>query len=236
MTIEYYDAADNVCATCLEKVVFTFSGTCSYATPACSITENGSVSADLYSPCETFASNETCSRCVLHSLATCVFDEGDACLFSVTNTSTTHTVDCTTTCCDFGTFYAKATGSVVETLSDEYTTADIISDVDTALAAASFGSWGVACEAFYDLDSDELSATKQKLEYNFVLPDMTGYSCYKIMWEERFTPAGGGSPSYTSKSYQWDGVATESPVNSIAAPSTEGTTDIVNISYTCACS
>lgn len=129
----------------------------------------------------------------------------------------------------------KYLGGLVETLSSEYTTAQLLTDVDAALPAFS-GSYssGVTCTAFYDLSSNELTATKRALQYKFAILGGLG-GCYKITWVERFTPEGGGSPTDTARSYLWDGVATETGVYTITPPSSQGTTAIANVVATYDC-
>jgi hypothetical protein len=126
------------------------------------------------------------------------------------------------------------TGSYTETLSDEYTTAQLISDVDAAIPAFSGAFSTGSGTAFFDVTTDELTATKRALEYKFALPALValGYTTYRLDWVERFTPEG-GSPTDTAKFYNWDGSATETGVYTVSAPSTQGTTSIVNVVASC---
>lgn len=132
----------------------------------------------------------------------------------------------------------EVTGSYTETISNEFTTAILSTDVDAALPAfsGSFLTTG-SSSALYDLSTDELTITKRALQYKLPLPSLAalGYSTYYVQWIERFTPAGGGSPVDTVKSYTWDGSATETPVYTINPPSTPGSTAILAGSFSYGC-
>ncbi len=183
MQIQFYSSGDSACGTCVEEVISNFSGYCQYATPACSLTEFGSVSQDLNSPCGSFASNETCGRCTLHSLSTCFFDTGDSCLMTVSSSPTVLTVAGTGLCCDGGTFYAKATGVVTETLSSEYTTSDLYADTASALSVAGWSSWsGTPTTALHSNSSDQLTNTLRSFEFRVNLSVAAPAGC-KLEWD-----------------------------------------------------
>jgi hypothetical protein len=129
------------------------------------------------------------------------------------------------------------TGSnVIVTLSSEYTTSDLETDVTNAIPAfsGSFSS-GSCTGAFYDKTSDEFTITKRKMQYKFTFSSISGYSCFKITWNETFTPEGGGSSTSTAKSYLWNGTDTETPVYTIDVPVSQGTTTITNVVQSCSC-
>lgn len=148
--------------------------------------------------------------------------------------STTGKTYATASCTSFT--GGSVTGSTVTvTLSDEYTTTLLLADVDAALPAFSGSFAACSSTALYDLSSDELTATKRAMEYKFTLPSLYPGQCYRIEWIERFTPEGGGSAVDTPKTYDWDGVATETPVFTINPPSTQGSVSIVSIVASCTC-
>lgn len=128
-------------------------------------------------------------------------------------------------------------GSATETLSDEWTTADLESEVTAAIPAFS-GPFlgGVNCSgAYYDKTTDELTITKRKMEYKFPLPTLVGYTCYGLSWDEVFTPKGGGSPTITPKNYSWNGSDTETPIYTIDVPASEGVITVTEPVPTCSC-
>jgi hypothetical protein len=126
------------------------------------------------------------------------------------------------------------TGSQVSTLSNEFTTALLVSDTLAAIPAFSGSYSAGAATALYDLTTDQLTASLRSLQYKFTLPTLTGYVSYRIEWQEVFTPAVGG-PTSVAKSYTWDGVATETPAYTIPAPSTKGSTVVTITGITAGC-
>lgn len=145
--------------------------------------------------------------------------------YSLTSTVSTLTPTC-----------SGCTGSVTQTLQNEYTTAELWSDTEAAIPAFS-GSFanGYCTSALRDLSTDEITATLRAMEYKFTLPTLTDYSCYRISWRETFYPAGGGASSYTSKVYYWDGSATETGTYTIDPPASAGYTEISDVVVTCDC-
>ena len=126
------------------------------------------------------------------------------------------------------------TGSYTETLTDEYTTAQLIADALAAIPAFS-GSYSAGAQtALNDLTSDEVTASLRSMQYKFTLPTLTGYTAYRIDWAEVFTPTV-GAPTSTAKSYIWDLSASETPAYTITAPSTEGSTAVVITGITASC-
>lgn len=209
---------------CAEYAEETYSGTCSYSRPGCgSPTVAGNLNVKVWQPCDTLDSNADVAVCSV------VSGFGGLAETLTLTTRTLSGVGCG------GPFASDSKGgSATETLSSEYTTALLGGDVDAAIPSfsGSYGSYG--CSAFYDLTTDELTATKRALQYKFTIPSgLTG--CYKLTWVERFTPEGGGSPTDTAKSYLWDGTATETPAYTISAPAAQGTTTIADVVATFDC-
>lgn len=123
-------------------------------------------------------------------------------------------------------------GTVTETLSNEFTTALLISDTQAAMPSFP-GTWADTPVTIRDLSSDETTYAEQQAQYKFELPSMAGVTSYGIAWVERFTPYGGGGATDTPRSYTWDGVATETGVYTLPVPSTNGETHIEDIVITC---
>lgn len=151
--------------------------------------------------------------------------------YSVTNFTATGTNSCP---CDiFATVthpaifpaYAKNSDSVSKTLSNEYTTSELIANTISALPSYP-NTWTGTCSSYFDLPWDELTCTIRRFKYKFQLPTLTGYSCYKITWKE------GG----VDKSYLWNGSDTETPVYTVNEPLTNGTVSITNVAASCLCS
>lgn len=149
-------------------------------------------------------------------------------------TSTTYTITNDGVCYPSGGESFKKSGEAVETLSDEFSTAELLSRVDGALDFISYpGTWAGDCFALRDLTDDEVTYTIQRFKYKFILPDLTGYSSYTINWVERFTPEGGGSPTDTPRSYTWNGTDTETSVRTVLEPVADGIIEIVDIEVEC---
>lgn len=126
-------------------------------------------------------------------------------------------------------------GSAYAVNSSEYTTALLLSNVASSIPAFSgaYHTYNPANDyAYYDLSSDEITATETKLQYRFALPSLTGYTCYRITWSEKFVPES-GSTVYTSLSYTWDGSATYAGPYTIDPPASQGTTTVVSVVVTC---
>ena len=217
------------CTTCLTKTVYDWSG---------SITLNKS-------PCYTWSSNST-QLVTTHYSYDCV----NPTFYTVNTpqriwdgvaetpdsyTATTHTI--TGIGCLPPPTNEDWSGSATETLSVEWTTAELETDVTNAIPSyGPFLSEVYCSNGYYDKSTDEITITKRKMQYKWVLPSLTGYSCYRITWDEVFTPKGGGSTTITSKNYTWNGYDAETPIYEIDVPALEGTTAVDNIIYSCTCS
>lgn len=105
----------------------------------------------------------------------------------------------------------KYTGTVVGTFSDEFTTTELIAKAVSNLPSYP-GTWDGDCSAYRDLDADELAYTLRRFKYKFELPDLTGFTTYRIDWME-------GS---TARYYTWNGTDTETGVYTVAEPGTNG--------------
>ncbi|NBW38511.1 MAG: hypothetical protein EBR30_26525 [Cytophagia bacterium] len=215
------------CLSCNTKITYTYSGSLTISKTTCTGTDGRQVVITPYTTnCTTPDPSSTNGAS----------DVGPLAGFTDSYLPTVHTI--TGTGCQPGTpeYYYSAGGT--NTLSTEWTTAELETDVYNAIPAFSGSfSGGVACSgAYYDKTSDELTITKRKMEYKFVLPTLTGYSCYKITWNETFTPEGGGSTTVTAKSYIWNGTDTETPVYTIDVPAAQGTTTVTDVSVSCSCS
>lgn len=130
------------------------------------------------------------------------------------------------------------TGSNTFTRTNEFTTALLDTNVDAALTlpgSFSAGSLSTPSLGYRELTTDEMDLAKTKSEYKFTLPSLValGYVTYRLDWIERFAPLGGGSPTDTAKFYNWDGVATETPVYTVAAPATNGTVTVIGLAVSC---
>lgn len=108
----------------------------------------------------------------------------------------------------------KVTGSICGTLSDEYTTPELIVDVQSILPNYSgVFSNGSLVSSYCSLSSDEWTYTIRRRKFKFILPDLTGYSCYQIRWVYRYTRSSDSATvDFDSNYWIWDGYSTESPV------------------------
>jgi hypothetical protein len=200
---------------CFEQSEYEYSG----ATRGgydCIVTESGNLKETVTSPCGINVTSITNTPCTAIDQPPFSGNYNQV-LTNITNTYTG--IGCQT-----GTgFYTG--GSVAETLSDEYTTDALITYTVSNLPSYPDTFTGT-CSSLRYLSSNELTYAIRRFKYKFLLPDLTGYTCYKITWLE-------GS---TAKSYIWDGVATQTPVyGPILEPSSNGTIAISSIAAACSC-
>jgi len=122
-----------------------------------------------------------------------------------------------------------ATETLQENLSEEYTTALLVSTTIAALPPY-LGTYFGSCSAVRNLSSDESSYSIQRFKYKFTIPTALSNDLH-IYWTERFTPIGGGSPTDTAKNTVIGVGSTESSLFEVLEPSTNGTTTVVNIRW-----
>lgn len=128
-----------------------------------------------------------------------------------------------------------------EELLNEDLTSDMVDRLDAALGAATYPGYAAGNPvASFSVAVSELSAGGEASKYKIAhkVPLVGGGLCYKAKWVERFTPAGGGDPEDTEKTYTWDGItpggydpATQSTwptsgVFTMARPASQGETII----------
>jgi hypothetical protein len=228
-TLTDYNGADCT-GDCLSIYRLDYSGACTYSRPGCgSPTENGQVRQRYWQPCDTLSYDITASPiCSLTDGIIGTFPNGTETFSSTTRTITGD--GCTEL---LGNLFVS--GAVVETLSSEYATSTLSSDVTSALPSYGSYSSGDCSGAYYNVSDDELTITKRKMQYKFTLPSLGGYACYKLTWNEHFV-AEGGTVTNTAKTYQWDGSATETGEYTIDVPASEGTTTITDLVASNACS
>ena len=120
----------------------------------------------------------------------------------------------------------RSTGTGRDSLGTEYTTAML--EANTIASLPSYpGTFSGTCSSLFDLDVDEVTFTVRRFKYKFILPDLTGFDCYKLTWME----------GATAKSYLWNGTDTETPVyGPVLEPASNGTVGITSVVATCDCS
>ncbi len=141
----------------------------------------------------------------------------------------------------FSEFPSACCISLVNTLSDEYTTEELIADTIAALppycgvfGCADRGSCtimgqGCSCAAVLDTNPSETIYTIQRFKYKFTFPaQATGFT---INWNEHFVPES-GSPVDTPMSESIPAGNTESGVYEVLEPSTDGTITITDVTTT----
>jgi hypothetical protein len=147
-------------------------------------------------------------------------------------------------CYDFGVFFQFTTGTVTETKSDEYTTAELLANALAALPDFD-DDWNDTAGSYANTTADNLtrSIREGKYRFRFRIPKVGLGTCYRVEWIERFTPEV-GEPVDTPMEWQWDGTAPEGydPEDSTtwpvveflaAIPETNGTTDVVDVIAYC---
>jgi hypothetical protein len=235
-------AYDNAFSSSCGQQLIQLSGYCEYDRTTCAFaTQTLNVrdaASGICTNCSVGSYDTTTPNCNPGIFGAFPFWNGDV---TETFTATTYTVAGTNTrgpgVGGLGVCEGQTSGSAELTVSNEFTTAQLLSDLDASITlAGAFGTCAASdVMASLDVDATESTADGQKGEYKFVMPTLTGHPCYKITWVERFTPAGGGSPVDTAKSYLWNGIASETGVYAIAVPATEGEVTIENVvaSFSC---
>ena len=225
VTISSYDVG---CSTCITSVEDRYYGSIS-VNDALTCVETGvpSVNEKVYQNCSTLYSDSTYSAFDVITVGWV----GNG--FTESYTSTTHSLNGTNTCTGSNVI---GTGNAYAYVSNEYTTGDLISNVTNTLPAFS-GSWNgynpSTDYAYFDVSSDEVTATKTKIEYYIDwYPSLPSGSCLKVTWTERFV-AKAGYTIDTALTYVWNGSATYTGIYTINAPTTEGKTTVVSVSVTC---
>jgi hypothetical protein len=123
--------------------------------------------------------------------------------------------------CNGGNPEFKVTGSSYETLSNEYTTANLKTDCAGTLPAYP-NTWTGTCSSYLNLDSDELTCSIRRFKYYLQLPSLSGYTTYNLSWNEGSTP----------RTYTWNGTDTATPTYTVNEPATNGTTSVTDITVT----
>lgn len=132
------------------------------------------------------------------------------------------------------------------TLTDEYTTADLKSNVESALPSycgvygcsghgnppCTLAGQGCSCSATYNLSSNETNFTLQRVKYKFTIspPACAGMI---VAWKEHFVASPSGTVTDTAKTWTATGDETETPVYTIPDPTVNGTTTITDITVNC---
>lgn len=182
----------------------TYSGSCSYSGPTCAI-----LTGDLLL-------NGSGAGCGTAFVTPCGALE---CPYIYTGNTITCTGDAV--CRGAGNSF-DYTGTATDTLSVEYTTAELKTNTIAALPSYP-DTWDGDCSALLDIDSDQLSCTIRQFKYKFALPDLTLCTAYHIHWLE----------GDNEKSYTWNGSDTETPTYTVEQPAENGTIEISDITYDC---
>jgi len=233
MTLELLDTN---CGPCIGKHVYSYSGVCTWDSVVCTAYRSGQIADNYYNDCINLTNTNTFTTCELNVNGVVAYPNDTNCL-SINETNTQYQLVGTNSCCTPGTNSVRYSGTISETLSNEYTNAVLSANVSAALPTYSGSFSSANCQgALYDLSSGELTMTKRKTEYKFTIPSLTGYSCYRITWVERFAPEAGGSPTNTALTYVWNGTDTETPVYELEVPDIQGSTEVVSVVADCFCS
>lgn len=149
------------CASCEQRHRMTYTGAATYATPACSF------SSDTRSLEQADSDIDDCTTESGGSSSGSISDLSTAKAWPVSTDERGVGLGPTSEIVT-GLLYCVGSewmdGSCRRDVSDEYTTADLAGDVDTALAAASFGSYGSCVDAIYTRTSDELTIAKRAVD------------------------------------------------------------------------
>lgn len=184
---------------CSTRAVLTYSGAMTYPRTTCETPAAANLNSDTWAPCDTPEGDI--------DLDVDNINAADAGNTSEGFSSTVRTI--TGLGCDGGSGPSNyASGSCTETLSAEYTTAQLIDDTAAVLVAQSYGGFSTTPTSFlFDLSTDETTCTIRDMfvEVRFRVPDG---DCYKFKWRTTFYPRGGGAPTEINFdiAFQWDGI------------------------------
>ena len=197
------------CAVCLNDEIDTYSGDCSYSAPSCSFSSLGNVNQNYSSNCITYSAT---------NVGVCSVSDYGVGQQSISYTSTVKTVTGTGSCVT----QQITSGTATETLSSEYSTADLITYTVAALPSYP-GTWSGTCSSYRNLTTDELTYSIRRFKYRFQLPTLTGFASYVINWFEGSTPM----------SYTWNGTDTYTPEYTVNEPGSNGTVVVSAATYSC---
>ncbi len=185
---------------CHSRAVQTFSGAMTYPRSTCEIPESAHAHIESWAPCDTPGGEIDGDA---SSIGSPTGNTSEA--FS----STVHTISGLG--CGEGSgpsFYAS--GSQTETLSDEYTKAQLIEDTVGLAEADSFGTWfgGTPDTFLFDLSSDEATCTVREVQVEVRHRVPPNGLCYRFKYHVYFVPEGGGFESdiVSETDYVWDQV------------------------------
>ncbi len=144
---------------------------------------------------------------VINYACDAIFSFGSGSFDSAILSATTQTATGNGICFDSGgpAPPSNTTGVATETLSDEYTTTDLLANTLAALPAFD-DDLNDTAGSFANLTTDELtySIRESRYRFRFKIPKVGRGTCYKITWVERFTPTS-GDPVDTERCAIWDG-------------------------------
>ncbi len=212
-------AASGACTVpACESITNAYSGNITYASTTCGITDNRAMllTNALTGLCGSCAGSQSFAMNADDLVSggpdrngNTVFEFNTGCMGAAGNifgcggeVVTQTAIDLSTSCS------GCASGSVLVSLSNEYTTAGLISDTAAVLAGESYGSFSTTPTSFLlDLSTDELTCSIRDMivEVRFRVPDG---DCYKFKYRALFYPRDGGDPvEITSEAtFTWDGV------------------------------
>jgi hypothetical protein len=164
---------------CNSKVIDTFSGGETYTRPGCTAAGTGNRNTKAYdsggAPCDTL---QTDSDQAISALS----DFGTGYTFAETKTQRSNSGD---GCLGDDLF----SGTATETLSNEYTTADLDSDALGAMLAASWSAYGAsASSALFSQSGDEMTITKRAMGIKVTFPAASSGCklCYDVFLDAVF--------------------------------------------------
>lgn len=173
---DYEYHADLTCTSCEDAQRVVFSGSSTFSHPACEETQTGNAALYGNGDCSyAFVENQaiTIGDMVSYSFGTILFSYG-------ISSPTLRYVDVSDLSCIpyLGTNSQKFYSTGQEQLSDEYTTAQLFSDTETAVTAASWSEWiTTPTSALYDLSTDELTITLRDLEVRVIFHQVAPSGC-----------------------------------------------------------
>lgn len=186
---------DPFCGSCSEQYIDSYSGACIIDRINCTFQNLGTLSEytdDCFGNYPNTVDYNTCG--ISASL-----DLGISTSYSLTTAYYTGIG-----CAPNGNGYFS-TGIAYAVLSDEYTTAQLITDATNKIPNypnSFITNIALNC-ASIEIDNDQFDCIISQFKYKFQIPSLSGYTNYIISWYDEY-----GNPM----SYSWNGTDTETPV------------------------
>jgi hypothetical protein len=232
------------CTVCEASQNIDYSGYCEYSPKGSSNVSN--YSSEQITTCfNTDRTTNYCTNCNVVNYNPCDITGAAGGIWDTSFTSTNKTIVPNINYCYYGITIATSyldEGYASATLSDEFTTTQLISLTISSLPSFSGNFNSTSYYAGRELTLDQRSFTYSVFQYKFILPaydTLKYYKCYKINWQLKYQPTV-GEPIVANYNYIWNGTDSSTPVYGPVVPP-DGLNDpdsiifVTNVTYSCSC-